>query len=134
MSGPFLLLLEPRRCVSTREISQDNLRKALYQITLQGLFHGVKKGFERAGGAEKLHFYNIARASCGEVRPLLYVVEDNHTHASEQAVQLRDHAIQTGKLLSGLIASTQRRNIGKTTGIILVLTIPATYLLTHWGF
>jgi four helix bundle protein len=40
----------------------------------------VAEGFERAGKAEKLNFYNIARASCGEVRSLLYVIEDNYTN------------------------------------------------------
>lgn len=37
----------------------------------------LAEGFKRTGVAEKVQFYNIARASCGEVRSLLYVIEDN---------------------------------------------------------
>jgi four helix bundle protein len=74
----------------------------------------IAEGFERTGIAEKLHFYNIDRASCGEVRSLLYVVEDNFPAASGHLHQLRQHASTTGVLVTGLIASTQRRKVGKT--------------------
>jgi len=69
----------------------------------------IAEGFERTGAAEKLHFYNIARASAGEVRSLLYVVEDNFPHLVPPVIQLRSSTIATGKLISGLIASTHRR-------------------------
>ena len=40
----------------------------------------VAEGFERVHSAEKLQFYNIARASCGEVRSLSYVMLDAALH------------------------------------------------------
>ncbi len=40
--------------------------------------------------AEKIQFYNIARASCGEVRSLLYVIEDNFEGTRERAERLRE--------------------------------------------
>src|SRR5215469_10283573 len=36
----------------------------------------IAEGFERVHYAEKLQFYNIARASCGEVRSLSFVMLD----------------------------------------------------------
>jgi four helix bundle protein len=106
---------------------RDQIQRAAVSVMTN-----IAEGFERTGGPEKLHFYNIARASCGEVRSLLYVVEDNHAAASEKAIQLRERAIHVGKLLSGLIASTQRRNLGKNAGLILALAIPTIYTFSYW--
>lgn len=69
----------------------------------------IAEGFERLHFAEKLQFYNIARASCGEVRSLScvmldasYVMEAEHKH-------LLSLVAQTGRLISGLIRSTRSR-------------------------
>jgi four helix bundle protein len=69
----------------------------------------IAEGFERAHVSEKSQFYNIARGSTAEVRSLLYVVEDNFSNSAGAAAELRDHVITVGKLLSGLIRSTERR-------------------------
>lgn len=69
----------------------------------------IAEGFERTGKAEKLNFYNIARASCGETRSLLYVVQDNYPHQQKEAAKLRIQAEAVGRLVTGLIASTRRR-------------------------
>ena len=83
---------------------RDQIQRAAVSVMTN-----IAEGFERTGGPEKVHFYNIARASCGEVRSLLYVAEDNYPASAEESVQLRNSAIKTGKLLSGLIASTKRQ-------------------------
>jgi len=128
---------EARRLVNriysmTREgaLAKDYGLRDQIQRAAVSVMTNIAEGFERTGGAEKLHFYNIARASCGEVRSLLYVVEDNNPDISKQAIDLRDHSIQAGKLLSGLIASTHRRNIGKATGLILLIALPIFHLLS----
>src|SRR5436190_10396229 len=69
----------------------------------------VAEGFERLHLPEKLQFYNVARASTGETRSLLYVIEDNYPEAAATAVALRAEAIAVGKLVSGLIQSTENR-------------------------
>ena len=69
----------------------------------------VAEGFERFHLQEKIHFYNIARASTGEVRSQLYVIEDNFPVDPEKTEQLRNHAIHIGKLITGLIKSTEDR-------------------------
>ncbi|HJT82744.1 MAG TPA: four helix bundle protein [Chthoniobacterales bacterium] len=41
------------------------------------IMSNIAEGFERNHAAEKMQAYNVARGSCGEVRSLLYVIEDN---------------------------------------------------------
>jgi len=49
----------------------------------------VAEGFERTHTAEKLQAYNVARASCGEVRSLAYVIEDNYSPNAPALAQIR---------------------------------------------
>lgn len=69
----------------------------------------IAEGFERIHLPEKIQFYNVARASCGEVRSLSYVIADAGYITPEQQSGLQTLAIRTGKLLSGLIQSTEAR-------------------------
>lgn len=73
------------------------------------IMSNVAEGFERIHLAEKIQAYNVARGSCAEVRSLLYVVEDNFPNAANKAVELRTDAISVGKLVTGLIQSTESR-------------------------
>ena len=73
----------------------------------------VAEGFERQHSAEKLQAYNVARASCGEVRSLLYVIEDNFPESASTAANLRDEVVSVGKLVSGLIRSTEKRRAAR---------------------
>ena len=69
----------------------------------------IAEGFERIHIAEKIQFYNIARASCGDVRSLVYVMLDVGYITLEEQSHLQNLSISTGKLISGLIHSTQAR-------------------------
>lgn len=79
------------------------------QAASVSVMSSIAEGYGRTGKAEKLHFYNIARSPCGEVRSQLYVIEDVYTRASASAQQIREQAVSTGRLISGLIASTEKR-------------------------
>ena len=79
------------------------------------IMSNVAEGFERFHVQEKLQFYNVARGSSAEVRSLLYVVEDNYPPLSAEAIRLRETSVQTGKLVSGLIHSTESRKTKMAT-------------------
>lgn len=50
---------------------KDQIRRASVSV-----MSNLAEGFERTHKAEKIYLYKIARASAGEVRSLLYVIED----------------------------------------------------------
>ena len=69
----------------------------------------IAEGFERVHPAEKMQFYNVARASCGEVRSLSYVMLDAGYISKDEHQTLLELVAQTGRLVSGLIRSTRAR-------------------------
>lgn len=73
----------------------------------------VAEGFERLHLPEKLQFYNVARGSTAEVRSLLYVIEDNFPQSGPEAAALRSEVVSAGKLVSGLIRTTEGRKPGR---------------------
>jgi four helix bundle protein len=73
----------------------------------------LAEGFERIHLQEKLQFYNVARSSTAEIRSLRYVIEDNFPESASTAVRMREEAERTGRLVTGLIRSTERRRLGK---------------------
>ena len=73
------------------------------------IMSNLAEGFERAHISEKAQFYNIARGSAAEVRSLLYVIEDNFPKSAPASTLLRGRVVSIGKLVSGLIRSTESR-------------------------
>jgi four helix bundle protein len=69
----------------------------------------IAEGFERSHLPEKLQFYNVARGSTAESRSLLYVIEDNFPQSASEAAALRSEIVTVGKLVTGLIRSTEGR-------------------------
>lgn len=106
------------------------VNNSIYQITLNdklardyglcgqlqraavSIMSNIAEGFERMHLQEKIQFYNVARGSGAEVRSLLYVAEDNYPSLVQQATLLRKDVVSVGKLITGLIQSTQRRKNG----------------------
>jgi len=90
-------------------LSKDYGLRDQIQRAAVSTMSNIAEGFERVGAVEKAHFYNIARASSGEVRSLLYVIEDSYPHLNNLIPITKSKVVTTGKLISGLIASTRRR-------------------------
>ena len=81
----------------------------------------IAEGFERVGTPEKLNFYNIARASAGETRSLLYVIEDNYPGHADACASIRQDTIQVGRKITGLISSYKKRQAFITTSALITL-------------
>lgn len=62
----------------------DQLKHASYSILLN-----ISEGFERDSNKEFAYFLNVAKGSAGEVRSILYIVEDNKYASIQELVQIR---------------------------------------------
>ncbi len=79
------------------------------QRSTVSIMSNIAEGFERKSLKEKNQFYNIARASCGETRSLLYVIMDNYPHGKELCEGIMNQINETGRMVTGLIKSTNNR-------------------------
>ena len=92
-----------------RRLSRDFALSSQVQRAAVSIMSNIAEGFERHHLQEKLQFYNVARGSAGEVRSLLYVIADNFPASAREAERLRGEVIVVGKLVSGLLQSTESR-------------------------
>jgi four helix bundle protein len=109
----------------TREgsLSRDFGLKDQIQRAAVSVMTNTAEGFERTGTQEKLHFYNIANASSGEVRSLLYVIEDNFSDAHDSIPAIRsENALAAGKL-TGLITSYRKRQAFVSLSVLSLIVI-----------
>jgi four helix bundle protein len=86
---------------------RDQLQRAAVSV-----MSNTAEGFERTGRLEKLQFMNIARASCAEVKSLLYVCADVKSIDAGAAIHLQSQCTQISRLLSGLMRSVSTRSPG----------------------
>ena len=91
------------------DLSRDFGLSGQIQRAAVSVMSNVAEGFERLHVPEKLQAYNVARGSSAEVRSLLYVIEDNFPESASEAAKLRDEVVAVGKLVTGLIKSTESR-------------------------
>jgi len=93
------------------DISRDFGLCSQLQRAGVSVMSNIAEGFERTHLPEKLQLYNIARGSPAEIRSLLYVIEDNFMSLAVAASDLRDEIRSVGRLISGLIRSTEDRKL-----------------------
>lgn len=64
----------------------------------------IAEGYERDGNREFIQFLSQAKGSCGEVRSQLYVAMDQEYITDEEFKSFRDMAVETSKMVSGLMS------------------------------
>ncbi len=145
------LVAQGRTLHETIEIALDVARKLVsdvYQLTRQdslckdfglrdqlqraavSVMTNIAEGLDRSTVPDKLHFYNMARASNGEVRSLLYVIEDNFPEQASMAATIRNFTHDTGRLTCGLMASTRKRLAFTTVGTLAAIVGVSGIVLT----
>ena len=67
----------------------------------------IAEGFKRRGIQDKIRFYNIAEGSLEEVKYFLILAKDLNYIVSNDELMLQAETV--GRLLNGLLTSTERR-------------------------
>jgi four helix bundle protein len=99
------------RICKTVPLKNDfGLRDQLQRAAVSAMTN-LAEGFDRNGPGEKLQFWNVARASAGEVKSLLYVVRDNQLAEEVVVKNLQAIAIEVSALTQGLMNSFNKRKL-----------------------
>lgn len=103
------------------------LTREVYQISRQGAFakdfglsgqiqrasvsimSNIAEGFERGGRSEFHQFLSVAKASCAEVRSLLYVSLDIKYIAKTKFEKILNKAEEVGRVVGGLRAAVAKQ-------------------------
>ena len=121
-----------RRQKGENEIARDFGLSGQVQRAGVSTTSNIADGFERHHVQEKLQFYNVAHASTAEIRSLTYIIEDNYAKLGGEAGRLRETVLQCGRLLSGLIRSTETRKRGNLLLLSLLLCAILSATFSHF--
>lgn len=84
-------------------LSADFGLKDQIQRASVSVMANIAEGFERGSRKEYRQFLNIAKGSCGEVRSLLYIIQDNGYYSEQDIRNIQNESIQISKMLSALM-------------------------------
>jgi four helix bundle protein len=84
---------------------RDQIQRAAVSI-----MSNIAEGYERLHVPEKRQFYNVARASGGELRSQLHLLREIGFIPDAQFDSLTDRANRVGRLTSGLLRSLENRD------------------------
>jgi len=96
------------RLTQEKPLSSDFGLRDQVQRSAVSIMSNIAEGFERLHKLEKKQFYNISRASCGELRSQLHLLKEIGFISIKTHSELTDLSNLTGKLISGLIRSIDR--------------------------
>jgi four helix bundle protein len=80
----------------------NQVRRAIVSVA-----SNIAEGFGRRTKADRIHFYDMARASLHEVQAQLLIAKDVDFLPESQYIDLENKAIECHKILTGLINKTK---------------------------
>ncbi len=91
------------------EFAKDFGLAGQIQRAAVSIMSNIAEGFERGGRGEFHQFLSVAKASCAEVRSLLYVALDVEYIKNNEFKKIMDKAQEVGRIVGGLRASVDRQ-------------------------
>jgi four helix bundle protein len=85
---------------------RDQIQRAAVSI-----MSNIAEGFERSRNREFHQYLSMAKASCAEVRSLLYVSVDTGYLSDDQFAMVLSAAEETARIIGGLRASLGKRTL-----------------------
>ncbi len=83
---------------------RDQILKAALSVS-----NNIAEGFERKSNKEWIYFLYVAKGSCGEVRSMLYIAEDQNMINNAEKNEIQKIAISVSKMIGSLI-NTSKKN------------------------
>ena len=78
------------------------------QTAVVSIMNNIAEGFERGSDKDFARFLDIAKASCGEIRSMLYLAEDLNYFEAEKSIELREKADSVSIGISALSKHLRR--------------------------
>lgn len=108
-----LLTREVYTVTRNTKFSADHGLSRQIQRAAVSVMSNIAEGYERANPNEFLHFLNIAKGSCAEVRSQLVVAYDIGYIDTDCYNQMMRLAEETGRVIGGLRQSIIRKRTGQ---------------------
>jgi four helix bundle protein len=90
------------------ETSKDWGFRNQIQTAVVSIMNNIAEGFERGSDKDFSRFLDIAKASCGEVRSMLYLAEDLNYIDAEKSMHFREKPATISKGISALSKHLRR--------------------------
>ena len=103
------LAVETYKLGRVKPLAADFSLRDQIQRAAVSIMSNIAEGYERMHVSEKRQFYNVARASCGELRSQLHLLHDIEFITDKQFESLNEQANRVGRLTSGLLRSLENR-------------------------
>jgi four helix bundle protein len=110
MGNKFEDLIAWQKSRETLKLMLTVFEKNRHQWFIEQLFraclsvtNNIAEGYERNNKKQFIYFLNISKASCGEVRSMLYTAKDMGYSNEETADKLMKMCLENSKIIQGLI-------------------------------